>query len=95
MATILHTASYVRSDYGRAQASRAPSLDAILQNEEWCAHRASEAVWKLLETPQTIQTICRAVCDESGTDPQTCGRIVEGLLAKLYDEDLIEVLPDS
>lgn len=95
MASILPTASYVRSSFGHSEADRAATLQAILKDDEWSAHRASEAVWRMLETPQTIETICRGVCDQSGTDPQTCGRIVEGLLAKLYENDLIEVLPDS
>lgn len=92
MSTILRTASYVRTD-------RAPlrliNDDAMILSDPDLDLVGGERIWELLETPQTLETLCRALHVETLTDPPAGGRAVESVLVKLFERDLIEVSADS
>ena len=51
-------------------------------------------VYELLETPQTIETLQRAIAQE---EPQegAAEEVLDSFLAELYRRDLIELSPDS
>ena len=50
-----------------------------------------ERMWDLLETPQTIKSLQRAVEPDAQLDLAQ----IEELMARLLDSDLIELSPDS
>jgi hypothetical protein len=84
MGSILRTASYVRA--GHAPPHLVDDDFAILR-EPVLEIDGGQRIWELLETPQTIETLCRAL--------PACGRAVESILIRLYERDLIEVTADS
>jgi hypothetical protein len=49
----------------------------------------------LLETPQTVETICRVLRNEFDLPPASCTEGVKIVLTKLYREDLIQQSPDT
>jgi len=51
-------------------------------------------VWHLLETPQTIDSVCRTLANERLIDPH-CHATVRELFAQMLEENLIELSPDS
>lgn len=79
---ILPTASYLRT------ADRTANQSVLHSPYE-------QRVWELLQTPQTIETICRVLANEYGLSGHSCSTEVRTLLAHLYREGLIQVSPDS
>lgn len=51
----------------------------------------ASAIWELLETPQSLPTICAAVEARFDVDPEECRIEVERLLGKLVEEELASV----
>jgi hypothetical protein len=94
MASILRTASYVRSDRESGARNSGVALRSILNDPE-LDRAGGERIWALLETPQTIETLCRVLSVEALAGTQLRGRAVESFLEKLYEQDLIEVTADS
>jgi hypothetical protein len=92
MGSILRTASYVRA--GHAPPHLVDDDFAILR-EPVLEIDGGQRIWELLETPQTIETLCRALHVDALPDPPACGRAVESILIRLYERDLIEVTADS
>jgi Coenzyme PQQ synthesis protein D (PqqD) len=70
-------------------------LASICERSELGPAGASRRIWELLETPQTVITICRVLSNECHLDPQASGPAVESLLAELYESDLIQLSPDT
>jgi hypothetical protein len=85
MAEILPSASYVRNP--KALQDRAHQ-QAILSSIDELDGDETTRMWKLLETPQTVDSLCRSL-------GKTTEEPIRSALAALYDEDLIEVSPDS
>jgi hypothetical protein len=83
MHEILPSASYVRCEDKDA-------ADAIA-----AAPHATQRIWELLETPQTVATICRVLVKEGELQPERCEPEVKSFLTKLYREDLIQLSPDT
>jgi hypothetical protein len=83
MHEILSSASYVRCE-DKGAASAMPD-----------APHATQRIWELLETPQTVATICRVLVKEGELQPEGCEPEVKSLLTKLYREDLIQLSPDT
>jgi hypothetical protein len=83
MHEILPSASYVRCEdkHGVSPIPGAP--------------HATQRIWELLETPQTVATICRVLVREGELQPERCEPEVKSLLTKLYREDLIQLSPDT
>ena len=50
-------------------------------------------VWRLIEAPQTVATVCERLADEFHVDPATCRRDVHALLDRLLRDRLIRVEP--
>ena len=91
MAEILPSASYVRNPkVAKSRAEQSAILASIGEHAELGAEEATH-VWELLETPQTIATICRSI----GAKSDAGSTQVSSLLAELYDQDLIQVSPDT
>jgi hypothetical protein len=95
MTHILPGASYLRASVTLASHSKEAALLSLCRKHKLGPPRARRRIVKLLETPQTVETICRVLAREYGLPPQTCNAEVQALLAKLYEEDLIEVSPDT
>lgn len=84
MAEILPSASYVRNPQGQRDRAHPAILSAMgeLSGED------ATRMWELLETPQTVDTLCRSL-GKQGEEP------IRSALAALYKEDLIQISPDS
>lgn len=93
MNVILTGASYLQNSdpLARSQAVVA----SICERSELAPEGVSQRIWDLLETPQTVATICRVLSHECHLDPKASGPAVQLLLADLYERDLIELSPDS
>jgi Coenzyme PQQ synthesis protein D (PqqD) len=85
---ILPTAAYVRA----ANLKDAPSA---LHSGERRAREASARIWDLLQTPQTIETLCRVLASEFGLSRDRCSEEVRAVLGRLYAQGLIQVSPDT
>lgn len=90
MTGILPSASYVQNRATlRAHADKQAVLTQITGQE------ASQRIWELLETPQTVETLTRVISNEFDTNPSECVRDITASLSRLYREDLIQVSPDA
>ena len=49
-------------------------------------------IWALLETPQTVGTLCAELEKEFEVDPETCERDVEEFVGSLLRESLVRVV---
>lgn len=95
MTQIQPSASYLRNlDECDPQGKQA-TLRTICERSRLGTPGTPQRVWELLETPQTVETICRVLTREGSVDPDTCDPGVKSLLAQLYREDLIQLSPDS
>ncbi len=87
------------ASYRRAEAldeqGKQPVLMAICERSSLGTPGTSQRIWELLETPQTIATICRVLTREQAIDSDICDTGVKSFLAQLYREDLIQLSPDS
>ena len=93
MSQILISASYLQN--ADRHGSSPGLLLSICEHSRLGPTETSRRLWQLLETPQTVATICRVLQQECELDPQALGSAVESLLAELYESDLIQVSPDS
>lgn len=91
MADILPTASYVRNPRAMQEAERQHAILATIGEQAEIGAEETAHVWDLLETPQTVDTICRSI----GADGELGSERIITLLAELYDKDLIQLSPDS
>ena len=80
MHEVLTTASYVR----KRKATGSPP-----QGEP-----AKQRIWELLSTPQTVETLCRALDDDDLAGKDGHG-YVKSVLTDLYEKELIELSPDA
>jgi hypothetical protein len=86
------SASYVRS----SDPPEAPlDAEALQHASDVTPPDANLRIWELLETPQTVETICRVLRHEFDLPPAACTEGVRVVLTKLYREDLIEQSPDT
>ena len=91
MADILPTASYVRNPRAMQQAERQHAILATIGEHAEIGADETAQVWDLLETPQTVDTICRSI----GANGDLGSERITTLLAEMYDKDLIQLSPDS
>jgi hypothetical protein len=68
---------------------------AIEHASEVTPPEANLRIWELLETPQTLERICRVLRNEFDLPPAACTEGVKIVMMHLYREDLIQVSPDS
>jgi hypothetical protein len=91
MTQILPSASYVRNPAAvRNQGSQNAILASISERVHLDSEQASQ-VWELLQTPQTVETLRRSLASDEALDNER----ITSLLATLYDQDLIQVSPDT
>jgi hypothetical protein len=81
--------SYVRARHDGAAAAAAVDSDSALESR-----LVTQRIWDLLETPQTVDSLCRALSTDDG-DPQRYRHGVLAVMESLYDRNLIEITPDS
>jgi hypothetical protein len=92
MNEIQGSASYVRNP----DAPQAPPDPQTLEHaSDVTPPDANLRIWDLLETPQTVETICRVLRNEFDLPPASCTEGVKVVLTKLYREDLIQLSPDT
>jgi hypothetical protein len=48
-------------------------------------------IWELIETPQTVESLCAALIDEYDVDPATCRAEVDSFLATLGQHNAIRI----
>ena len=85
-------AAFVRSTVAGNQ--RARTLFGLVGQH--CGLEAAETadhIYELLATPQTTQTLQRAIAPDG--KPHARAEVLDSFLAELYRRDLIELSPDS
>jgi hypothetical protein len=92
MHEIQGSASYVRNPDAP---EIAPDPTALERASDVTPPDANLRIWELLETPQTVETICRVLRNEFDLPPASCTEGVRVVLTKLYREDLIQLSPDT
>jgi hypothetical protein len=55
-------------------------------------NKVGTVVWQLVQEPRTVASIRDAVCEEYGVSPDRCLSDVSGLLERMRDEGLVEVV---
>jgi hypothetical protein len=92
MNEIQGSASYVRS---HDASEVAPDPASLEHASDVTPPDANLRIWELLETPQTVETICRVLRNEFDLPAASCTEGVKVVLTKLYREDLIQLSPDT
>lgn len=95
MAEIRSSASYVRHSVQHSRIDQEQVLRALQHRSEFDQPDSTAKIWELLETPQTVASITRALGRDTNLDPQRCAHQVEDLLEQLFEADLIELSPDT
>jgi hypothetical protein len=91
VATLQQGASYVhRRPHPEGWADRLRSV--VGADPNWSANASK--VWQLLDTPQTVKSLCRALSPDELPDPH-CHGGVEAVLGRLLSQDLIELSEDT
>jgi hypothetical protein len=80
------TAELLESDVGE----EIVALD-VNQGQCYGLNAVGSRVWRLLDTPMSIQDICGTLRDEYEVEPEVCHEEVSRLLADLQSEGLVEV----
>src|SRR4051794_23213988 len=81
MNEIPRSASYVHSEpLPMEQRSKEALLRAIEERCDIDLPGASQRIWELLETPQTVDTICRVLAREHAVSNEACSRSVKFFL---------------
>lgn len=52
--------------------------------------KVTAAVWRLLDTPMSIDQLCERLVEQYAVDPDTCRADIERLFGQLRSEGLIE-----
>lgn len=52
--------------------------------------KVTAAVWRLLDTPMSIDQLCARLVEQYAVDPDTCQADIERLFGQLRSEGLIE-----
>lgn len=90
------SASYVRNpDTMQGPGHESAVLQSLQHVGDISPPEASLRIWDLLETPQTVETICRVLRSEFDLTPAASIESVKVVLEELYREDLIQVSPDT
>ena len=53
--------------------------------------RTGAAIWDLLDTPRSVEDLCRALVERYDVPPETCRAEVVSFLTELADAGLVEV----
>ena len=84
MKDISPSASYVQNRaLLKAEAAKQATLRSLCESDP-----ATQDIWELLATPQTVETISRRLEDEDVSD-------IQATLTQLIREELIAISPDS
>lgn len=94
MAQIQASASYVRHGL-RQKLDEQQVLRSLQHRSGFESPAATQQIWELLATPQTVRSLARALASTTRLDEQRCAHEVEDVLVQLFDADLIEISPDS
>jgi hypothetical protein len=91
MTQILPSASYVRNPAAVKNRERQNAILASISERVDLDSEQASQVWELLQTPQTVETLRRSLASDEELDNER----ITSLLATLYDQDLIQVSPDT
>lgn len=80
------TADLLESDVGE----EIVALD-VNQGQCYGLNAVGSRVWRLLDTPMSIHSICGALQDEYEVEPEVCHEEVSRLLIELQSEGLVEI----
>lgn len=94
MAEIRSSASYVRQERPQ-RLEEQQILRSLHHRSGFDSPEATEQIWHLLETPQTVKSIARVLARCTQLDEARCEHKVEDVLSQLFDADLIEIAPDT
>lgn len=89
MAELLSSASYVRNQAALRDGAQ-QKLDDALRSSQWGGR-----AWELLQTPQTVVSLSRALARDQSEDESRYRTDVEQFMEQLFAKDLIQVSPDS
>ena len=96
MVEIQGSAAYVRNqEAGEQRADERALLESVQEASDLTPPDANLRIWELLETPQTVETICRVLRSEFDLPPASVTEGVRIVLTQLYREDLIQLSPDT
>jgi hypothetical protein len=96
MTQIQSSASYVRNKATlRNEPGAAQQVDVLAGAGTYGSDALLKRVWQLLETPQTVVSLCRAVDSSESPDGRVDAPTIEALLKELLQRDLIQLSPDS
>jgi hypothetical protein len=96
MSLILPSASYIQNrEVLDAHADKQTALQAIQELDSASLPGAQQRIWELLETPQTVESLTRALANEFDARPAECVGEITASLTRLYRKDLIQVSPDA
>jgi hypothetical protein len=96
MNQIQRSAAYVHNEHlPMEQRSRETPLRTMNEYCDIDPPGAAQRIWKLLETPQTVETICRVLTREYPISNETCSVNVQSFLGELLHADLIQISPDT
>lgn len=91
MTQIHPSASYVRNPAAVKNRERQNAILASISERVDLDSEQASQVWELLQTPQTVETLRRSLASDEALDNER----ITSLLATLYDQDLIQVSPDT
>lgn len=94
MTHILPSGSYLRCSHSQAPRQNDAVLVSLCERYSLGPPEAARRIWELLETPQTVETLCRVLAREYSL-PRSCGPQIRSFLGDLYERDLIQVSPDT
>jgi hypothetical protein len=93
MTEMLTSASYIQNrEILNSQEEIEAALQSIHQHDDT---GVAKRVWQLLETPQTVASLARAVASEYDIEPADCIDDIRVSLSTLYREELIQLSPDT
>lgn len=94
MTHILPSGSYLRQSHSPAPRRNEAVLASLCERHSLGPPEAARRIWELLETPQTVESLCRVLAREYSL-PRSCGQQIKSFLGDLYERDLIQVSPDT
>jgi hypothetical protein len=95
VAEIRSSASYVRHSAQHSRIDQEQVLRSLQHRGEFDEPDSARKIWELLETPQTVASITRALGHDADGESQRYAHQVEDVLEQLFEADLIELSPDS
>jgi hypothetical protein len=95
VAEIQTGASYVRQSPRPNGTDDRQILSSIEKTQTRWPTETTLAVWSLLQTPQTVESVARVLSQGGSAEGEHCIGEVKAVFAQWVDADLIQLSPDS